>query len=142
MDPFYWHDSLATGIDEIDQQHRILVGMLEELRAAYCSKQDYTLLSKIILALSEYTEYHFGTEEKLMRQHNYPYITSHLAEHDEFHSRSVQFLFEFVEDKEELSTHVLHYLSDWLVRHIMGTDKRLGAFLQPRLCSKDQEQSP
>jgi len=81
-------------------------------------------LFKMIVA---FTEYHFATEHKLMRQHAYPGQPEHDAEHE----RLLRELSRFGPEMAEAETEFLvGFLRTWLLDHILAHDKALGAFLQ------------
>lgn len=133
-EPILWNDSYLTGIDRIDDQHKVLVNTLNEVNArlAVCVTRD--LLQQITRDLLSYAIYHFETEEALMKDYDYAGLSAaenekHRNEHRSF-SQQVVALREGLRDgrlvtREEL----LSFLNNWLVNHILNTDKHLGAFL-------------
>ncbi len=133
-EPILWNDSFLTGIARIDEQHKVLVNTLNEANArlAVCVTRD--LLEQITRDLLSYAIYHFETEESLMQEYDYAGLSiaeneQHRQEHRSF-STQVVALREGLRDgrlvtREEL----LSFLNNWLVNHILHTDKRLGAFL-------------
>jgi hemerythrin-like metal-binding protein len=133
-EPLLWNDSYLTGIDRIDDQHRVLVNTLNEANARLAAKVTREVLEQITRSLLSYALYHFETEESLMRQYEYSALATadaarHRDEHRSF-SQQVVALREGLRDgnlvtREEL----LSFLNNWLVNHILHTDKRLGEFL-------------
>ena len=70
-DPIVWNDTLVTGGDEMDDQHRILVKTLNEAGVKLSGNRDTALLEQITRDLLSYAIYHFETEEELMAQYHY-----------------------------------------------------------------------
>jgi hemerythrin-like metal-binding protein len=122
-DPIIWNTDLVTGVDEIDDQHRILVKTINDAG-----------VQQITRDLLSYAIYHFETEEELMAQHNY--IGVHPADATAHHQQHRSFSAKVVAVREGLKTgtpisreDLLSFLNGWLVGHIMNTDKKLAAFL-------------
>jgi hemerythrin-like metal-binding protein len=133
-EPILWNDSYLTGIDRIDEQHKVLVNTLNEANARLATCVTRDLLEQITRDLLSYAIYHFETEESLMKEYNYAGLSAtddekHHHEHRSF-SQQVVSLREGLRDgrlvtREEL----LSFLNNWLVNHILFTDKRFGEFL-------------
>ena len=66
MQFFYWNKSFEVGISEIDQQHRKLVDMINELAAAIVEGARLPDVQELINRLTEYSEMHFNGEEKII----------------------------------------------------------------------------
>ena len=133
MSAIEWNEGFHIGVAEIDAQHEKLVSMANELYYAFMSGEDNAVLSEIVTGMSDYSVYHFGTEEALMRDHGYPQSEGHLAQHKEFTNKTLDFLLTYVSGEDQgLTIEVLDYLMDWWVRHIKGTDMAFGRFLQSK----------
>ncbi len=61
-----WNDSLKIGIGIIDNQHKQLVKLTNELNDAMKSGKAKTVLSGIIASLAQYTVTHFTAEEQYL----------------------------------------------------------------------------
>jgi hemerythrin-like metal-binding protein len=127
--PAVWHDSFSIGIPEIDGQHKKLLGLINDLESALLRKQGDAALRDIARRMQEYARFHFATEEKYMANARYPETGQHLDQHAVFCERATALSFS-PDDPENHPLQVLTFLSDWLVTHIHGTDKKLGAYLQ------------
>lgn len=126
----YWMPSFNTEIDIIDQQHRLLVDLVNELSEAHEAGKDRQVLLKLIEKLGIYAATHFAREEDYFETYGYPNTDEHLQEHDYFEDMLYQFEDEFKAGKQDLTFNVLMFLSDWLVNHINGSDKEYVPFLQ------------
>ncbi len=124
---FEWKSEYDTGIAEIDNQHMVLVSLINELHILVNEKFDRALAEEIFEKLKKYAFFHFATEENLMAQYHYDAHDNeaHLAQHRQFESefKSVQADFENI-TLEECNV-VLSYLTNWLTNHICKVDKRL-----------------
>ncbi len=118
-----WSDDLSVGIEEIDEQHKVLVGLLNELNQAIRERHGNEVCIEILDRLVDYTRIHFAVEESLMRIFEYPDYENHKAEHEELVEEVLSMRREVVEDERKVSFKLLHFLKMWLTQHIMDSDK-------------------
>ena len=86
---------------------------------------------KMLGYLSDYTDFHFGAEEKLQLSIGYPGYEEHKAKHAEL-KKSVQELKDMLaasngptaEFEEKVKTEVL----EWLLYHIKGFDRSVAEY--------------
>ncbi len=128
-----WDDKFLTGVSEADNQHKKLVKLINELYDTMKQGKEQNIIGKIIDELAKYAIVHFSTEEKLMQKYGYPGLANHKREHEIFIQKVEEFKKEQAEGKITLSIKVLNFLKDWLINHIMGTDKEYGPFLTSRM---------
>ena len=132
-----WQDSYNTGIEEIDEQHMILVNTINEANIKLQEDDSIKMLEAITKDLLSYVLYHFETEEEMMATHDYKSYNKqefeqHMKQHRNF-SEKVVSIRDSVNrgkpiDKEEL----IGFLTDWLINHINNTDKKLASFLSKK----------
>jgi hemerythrin len=127
-----WNDSLSVKVAEIDQQHRKLITMINELNDAMKIGKGKDALGKILDNLSNYTATHFGTEEKYFAKFGYPDTANHKREHALFVQKVSAFKDGLKSGKLTLSIEVINFLSDWLKTHIMGTDQKYSQFFNAK----------
>ena len=117
-----WSEEYALGLPQIDDQHKFLFELIDEVWRAIASRSDRETLLRVVGALEEYTISHFGAEEAFMREHLYSRYFEHKAEHEKFVSR-IAHEKAAVTAGRQLSLDLLHFLRDWLVQHIRHTDR-------------------
>jgi methyl-accepting chemotaxis protein len=127
---FPWNNNLSVDIKQIDEQHKKLVAMVNELHRAMKLKQSTSVLGSILGRLAEYTVSHFGTEEKLFAQYGYPEEKSHVEIHRKLVAQVVEIQKKFQAGEAMISMELMTFLKDWLVNHIQGTDKKYSSFLR------------
>jgi hemerythrin len=118
-----WSNELSVQVAEIDDQHKNLITMINELLDAKNKGKEENIISALISKLVDYIDYHFGTEETYMTRFNYSELTSHRNEHRDFIKQVLKFRRDHTEEKVSLSEDVLQFLADWFTNHIQGTDK-------------------
>lgn len=121
-----WQDNYALGLDEIDEQHRMLFDIMNRLWAAILRNAEGQELGSILEDLERYTVLHFTEEETFMRSIAYPDFDAHIAYHRTFVKK-------LLDEKmaaragQQVSLELIHFLRDWLVNHILVEDKRYAA---------------
>jgi len=133
MSYFNWDDSYSVGQNTVDDQHKTLVSLINELHEAMTLGKSKQIMNKVLQNLLDYTVSHFSTEEKYMIKYNYEWYLPHKSEHRKFIDQVANFQKGYNEGKMVLSLDVMKFLKDWLVNHILKTDKELGVFLQDKL---------
>ncbi len=128
----YWMPDFNTGIEIIDQQHHLLVDIINELHQAHSEGRDQQILFKLLGKLGMYATSHFAREEHFFEVHGYPDLEEHLQEHNYFEDMLFQFEDEYKAGKQDLTFNVLMFLSDWLVNHINGSDQQYVPFLKSK----------
>lgn len=132
MSFFAWTNQFSVNVKEIDDQHKRLVELLNELFVAMRERKGKDVLGNVLTGLIDYTKTHFATEERLMIHHSYPEYSSHKKEHTELTQKVIDLAKDYKNGKITLSIEVGLFLKDWLNNHIIGTDKKLGAFLKSK----------
>ena len=127
-----WQTSFNVGVNIIDEQHKLLVNMINDLYTALQTREERAVLEKMIGRLSVYATIHFAHEEHCFERFAYPQAESHIQTHDVYEGQVCQFEQDFKAGKQELSMEVLNFLSHWLVTHITQADREFGPFLNAR----------
>ena len=124
-----WGPMLFVGVKEIDEQHKKLVELVNQLNDAMHAGQGKQALTPVLNELVRYTQYHFGTEERLMAAHKYEASVAHKAEHHKFVTDVSAFKAKFDSGNAMISTQIMNFLRDWLSKHILQTDKKFAKAL-------------
>jgi len=124
-----WNSMLSVGVKEIDDQHKKLVEMANQLNDAMREGHGRDVLGKTLNELVHYTQYHFATEERLMDRHHYPESAAHKAQHADLVRSIAAFKAKFDQGDVALTSQIMNFLRDWLNSHIMKTDKQFGKAL-------------
>lgn len=124
-------ESLVTGNEMIDGQHKELIAKINKL-VDVCEQGSGKLEAiKMLDYLSDYTEFHFGAEEKFQEEISYPGIEEHKKQHADF-VKAVSELHDMLEEEEGPSDAFVKAVNknviDWLYRHIKGFDCAVAAY--------------
>ena len=124
-------DSLVTGNEMIDSQHKVLIEKINDLVASCEEKKDKLNAVRLLNYLADYTEFHFSAEEKLQEEIGYPGIEEHKKKHDELR-QTVDDLHQMLEDEEGPSDAFVDQLNkkviEWLYYHIKGFDRSVAEY--------------
>lgn len=129
-DIFQWSNEFNVDIQEIDEQHKVLVGLLNELHRAIREHHGKATSREILKRLAEYTRTHFLLEESLMRLTHYPGFEIHKRQHQELMEQVDALQSKLDRENAAISFELLHFLKNWLVQHINESDKRFGMHFQ------------
>ena len=113
-----------TGIAAIDNQHKKLVGFVNELHDAMKKRQAKEIIEKLLDELVKYTEYHFSTEEKAFAEYGYADRLEHSKKHDEFIGTVNAFALRHKKSEIALSIDILDFLVGWVKNHILLDDMK------------------
>lgn len=128
-----WGSKLILGIDEIDDQHKELVSLINQLHKAMKMKQGVKKSGEILNSLADYTVYHFDYEKHLFKQHSYPETDQHLKIHDDLVAQVLDFKTQFDEGNAVVTIDLMDFLTNWLKEHIMKTDTKYVPFLLEKM---------
>jgi hemerythrin len=129
MSSFEWKPELSVGIASIDAQHQKLVKMVQELQTAMISGKGNEVLGKTLDGLIAYAAEHFATEERYFAAHKYPQADAHKKEHEALVSKVLSLQSDFKAGKATITGQTMMFLTEWLIKHIKGSDKQYSAFL-------------
>jgi hemerythrin len=124
-----WKSAYEIGINEIDEQHKVLLGFINKLEEFKTSENKDEILRDVLFNGVEHTKAHFASEESFMEVIDYPKLAQHKLQHEIFIKEAVGIL-------QKLNMNInavenLHnLLKDWFVNHIMEHDRQIGDFYQ------------
>ena len=125
----HWNPNLSVGSDEIDADHGILIDLLNSLAASLEAGSGPKVVSDALDKLVAETESHFRREEQIMERESYPELEYHRRIHEALLKEIRQFR-EELEGGSEIGPEVTEFIRNWLISHIMESDKQLGGYLQ------------
>ncbi|BEP29572.1 bacteriohemerythrin [Helicovermis profundi] len=125
-----WKDSYSVGYKDFDEQHMELIRLINKVEALIKDKDldEDTLfdeVNQIFAEILDYTVYHFESEEKVFDEKNYENNETHRKAHQEFVENVKDLVGTFDSGKEvrEIAFKIYNTLVEWLIKHILGTDK-------------------
>ena len=126
-----WLDEYSVGVGAMDDEHKKLVGYINELHEAMKAGRSLAALGPLLTSLNSYAQTHFGNEERLMQRYGYP----GLPEQQQAHKRFIEQVHAFEEELAAGRTpiiKIMSFLKDWLSSHIMSLDKQYTDFFKEK----------
>ncbi len=122
-----WSSEFALGIDEIDEQHKALVGMINALDASTHGDFASDSVRELLAELNEFVKNHFAFEERLMAGGgcSQELVTRHLGEHAYFRSVLKDLTNDFEAGRRNVTVTLIEYLVHWLLHHIVVVDRAM-----------------
>jgi hemerythrin len=117
-----WSKSFELGIEQFDEHHKHLVGLLNKAYGNFTGGAGREPVGAILAELVDYATYHFAAEEQWMDAHNYSGLPHHCDEHATFSKRVLEIQKNFHGGKTNLSLEILNVVQNWLFDHILKTD--------------------
>ncbi len=128
-----WERKYETGVPEMDQHHKRLVQLLNDLYDGVITcadlKQEQELTQYALAELIHYTQYHFTAEEKLLAGCHYPDLASQQQQHATLIAKVIDLQQQVQAGVLSLSFSTLILIRDWLMGHILGNDTKYGPYL-------------
>jgi methyl-accepting chemotaxis protein len=125
-----WSPTLSVGLDCIDDQHKVLVDLINELYQQMNAGAAEAATGRILTKLVDYTKTHFTFEEDLFARHGYDGMDGHVKTHNKLVAQLVDFQNQFKTGKKDISIELMEFLKDWLVDHIKKADTKYVPFLR------------
>ncbi|MFA6988676.1 MAG: bacteriohemerythrin [Candidatus Gastranaerophilaceae bacterium] len=134
LNKLIWYDDYTTEIEILDEQHKEIFSgfnkFYAELNLGHFNKD---VIDEFIEILDSYVTTHFNTEEKFMREENYPHYEEHKKRHDFFKA-----IYSEIKDNSFFrnsaghlfALHLATISGEWWETHIVTDDKELSNFLK------------
>lgn len=124
-----WTDNLSVGIQEIDEQHKVLIRLINNLYEDAVVKQSPPDVTKeTVKKLVLYAIVHFAVEESLFRIFGYPEAETHIRRHVHLKAQVLE-LQRKIKRGETMTDKDLRFLKGWLSDHILQEDQLYAPYL-------------
>jgi hemerythrin len=129
MNTFVWDERYIVGIEDIDEQHKRIVQLIDDLYSAMSEGKGADSLKHALQAIDYLSQLHFRTEMRYMVGCKYPGSAHHVHQHEQFVTDMDGFLRKVTEQTYEenmlMTVRVAAYLYHWLTMHIQTEDQAL-----------------
>jgi hemerythrin len=126
-----WEEKYSVGISLIDNQHKELVRLTNELYQSCLTGNGEAeeFFFSTIRGVLDYTKFHFSAEEKLMENVRYPNYAEHKKQHEDFVVQLLNDVKSFQEGKKFIPNNFVRYLKDWILSHIALMDTSYAKYI-------------
>ena len=120
-----WSNTYACGIKLLDEQHRNLVNMVNDMfiHVTGNEEEERAYFNKISQEAVKYIRIHFTTEEKIMLATKFSGYAEHKTVHDIFITTVAKIISESTTGKRFSLYYFTKFLKDWIISHIGLMDK-------------------
>lgn len=127
-----WDRKYETGIEKVDEQHRKLVELINNLYERVVLNEDMKAVQDAMVDLKLYTIFHFSTEEKLFKKFEYEEEDqeAHLQKHQTFIDELQNYFSDDKSTQYELGYRLVEFLKKWLFSHILVCDMKFARHLK------------
>ncbi len=119
-----WDDSYSVGLNTIDDQHRVLVDLINKLYRAIRQGSDESRLKTVFDELINYTDKHFSFEESWFAKTRYQGTDEHVKLHRELVKTIVMMKEKFFAGQSVTARQLMDFLKNWLLNHIGREDPK------------------
>ncbi len=131
--PIEWQDEYSVDVKELDDQHKILLRIINKLLKEQKDELYPTKLLEAISSLIHYAYVHFATEEQYLTQAHFPDIERHILEHINFIMKTLELMLKVKDGSQDNRLELLRYLKGWYSSHVLGIDRLYIPFLKSKL---------
>jgi hemerythrin len=127
-----WGENYATGIELIDNQHKELFSLTNELFHA-CLDGDEVLkdiFKETMGRMVAYVRFHFGAELELLLRVKYPDYHEHKKQHDTMVREILEAVKSYTEGRKFVPNLFVRTLRDWILSHIAISDKHYVSYIE------------
>ncbi|NPA94564.1 MAG: hemerythrin family protein [Thermodesulfobacteria bacterium] len=124
-----WDRIYMTGIKKVDDEHKILVNMLNKLETCIATPCSDEVLAMVLRNLVDYVKFHFKSEEEVMERIGFPELQRHKVLHKDLVNEVATILLDLKRDRLWTVPELTAFLQHWLVDHILGEDLKIGRYL-------------
>jgi len=121
-----WSHKLSCGIQLIDDQHKELVALVNDMfkHATGNQTQEHDYFNRVIKEVVNYVKVHFATEEKIMLATKFSGYAEHKKAHESFILAVVANIKDFESKKRLTLSSFTRFLKEWILSHIAVMDKQ------------------
>ncbi len=128
-----WRDKMSVGNDYMDADHKELLEFLNDLHDMMSGIPDPESIIRLLDRLVTFAEYHFQTEEKLLRLCRYPRFEDHKKQHQDLMEQLLEIRSAYIKEPTKgRLVEAFDFLSNWLMRHILREDMAYKPFIEKK----------
>ena len=131
-----WSDSYSIKVPAMDEQHKKLIALMNELFDYQKQGKGKEIIEKTLKGLVDYTRTHFAAEERFLQQNKYPKLAEHQGIHKNLLGQVQKYMDKYKAGESVIAAELNNFLKDWLIKHIMNIDMEYGKFINQNAKAK------
>jgi hemerythrin-like metal-binding protein len=130
MEFMTWTSDLSVGVEVLDDDHKKLIGIINQLHFGITAGHDRAILEAVLYELVDYIKFHFAREEGMLIKAGYAATSAHMMEHEKFIGEISNLQMRIRSAPVAmLDLELMDFLRAWLFSHISVSDKKYGPHL-------------
>ncbi len=125
-----WSENLSVGVGALDQEHRELCAIINDLEATVTKDEERGKVGLLLFKLADLARSHFADEETAMTASRYPGLVLHALKHQFLIEQIDALIVRLDRDGYTLNEHSLKFLRDWFETHIQKDDLNFGTWFR------------
>jgi hemerythrin len=125
-----WKDEYATGIDDVDEEHKDLIDVINRLHELLLTDDAKLTVPAFFDRLIKGVSAHFALEERIMGESEYPELAAHREDHERLLDEIRDLVEAFGQAEEIDSVDLAMRLEPWFTHHFATHDLRLHSTLK------------
>lgn len=125
---FDWSDRLDIGVSAMNDEHKVLLDMMNQLYGANERQAPHSELTRLLDRLVEYTHRHFADEERFLEAIAFPDLRIHKTIHANLLDTLSGHQKAFAAKPGPVPPELFDFLKMWLTAHILGIDMKYGNY--------------
>lgn len=118
-----WNENYSIELNIIDQQHKKWIDFINILYRSFKNEVPVADINENISKLLDYTDYHFGFEEKYLEDFNCGKPDEHKKLHEKFISTIKDYQTQFNNGDYNSVYKLIVFINSWVLHHIQVEDK-------------------
>jgi len=124
MKAIVWSDEYSVGVQKLDDQHKNIINLVNELhKATGISSCDQTL-HDIMDKMCKYASDHLDYEESLLKEIDYPEFDDHQKGHRKYIEAVADYAIDATLEDFAIPDKLLTFLNEWWLKHILEEDMK------------------
>ncbi|WP_019612819.1 bacteriohemerythrin [Psychromonas ossibalaenae] len=132
MEQIIWSEDLSVGVKLFDEQHKVLIAMINKLINDPAATTMSETVSDILTEMTLYAQQHFKSEEDLMIEYGYPHFDEHRSQHIAFRKKVIELCTSAAGGADVVPQVLLEYLKEWMTQHILCEDMEYKQFFKEK----------
>ena len=125
-----WSGKYSVGVEALDNQHKAMLKVLNELHAAAMRGKAQEVADHLMSQMDAISKEHFSAEERLMESIRFPGLDCHRAKHQELGGKLEEFTSRHQMSDASMYVPLLYFVRDWLTKHMQTDDQAYASWLR------------
>jgi hemerythrin len=124
-----WNPSYSVNIKKIDDQHQIIIGILNRISQCFEPNSSPDNLVNLVDELTNYAQIHFSYEEQLLEKYKYHGLEDQIAEHRMYERKVEDIRVRLAASEDKAKPELIAFVADWWMGHIQGLDQDYSRYM-------------